>query len=106
MEIKLNQWRNYLMTKESKRIPLYGIGDKVKIINYGHFMWTSKEEWKAYYKAKIVFNKKPKHLIEEQKDLFLWDLRPELIGEKGIVNKVSTTQNVPKYSIKGIGAWY
>lgn len=83
------------------RKPLYGIGDKVKIINYGHLIWEHKD---------IPENQKSKRptYYEEYFMRFI-DINPELINQKGLIQEVSNTQNTPKYSISGIKgktSWY
>lgn len=64
----------------------YNIGDKVRIINYGHMIHIGTG----------VPGREPGPC----------DIRPELIGLEGVVEKGILTQGVPGYSIDGIGAWY
>lgn len=85
------------MTKDIK--PLYGIGDKVKIINYGHLIWESATE-----KSNFPFN-----VIFENDKIRALDISPFLIGQIGIVSDVSSIQGIPSYAlnhIDGKHAWY
>ncbi len=77
--------------------PTYKIGDKVRIINYGHPIWESK----SFYKESTS-----KHIIYEDEELRWIDISPNIVGKEGIVEKVDVVQGTPQYSIKGIGAWY
>ena len=68
------------------RKPIYAIGDKVKIVKYGHPYWVNKDG-----------------------DIIVKDMSPELIGQKGLVDEVTITQGIPMYAIDGIKgkhAWY
>ncbi len=63
------------------------IGDKVRIINYGHHIWE-RGEWDG--KIKMI------------------DLSPDLVGKEGIVSKATLTQGIPQYAVDGLRkhAWY
>lgn len=83
------------------REPLYGIGDKVKIINYGHLIWEDKDI------PEIQKINKPTYYDDDFVRFI--DIQPELINQKGLIDKVEITQNIPRYSISGIygkSAWY
>lgn len=83
------------MKKEDKA--LFGIGDKIKIVNYGSLCWMSKELGKQTSFPKI----------KGVKDCY--DSRPDLIGEIGLVSEVTLTQNQFQYAIVGVSgksAWY
>ena len=83
-----------------KRKPIYGIGDKVKIVNYGHPIWENKK----MRQPKLSFP-----LISENEDIRWLDMSPDLIEQEGIVEKVSMTQGMPHYAIDGIKgkhSWY
>lgn len=84
----------------------FKIGDKVKIINYGHILWESKESYKKHFEAGRYKTERPKNLISEDEDFFFIDIRPDILGQKGVVDKVSEDQGKISYSISGIGAWY
>ncbi len=63
----------------------FKVGDQVKIINYGHRIYS--------------FDK-------EKQDI---DLSPEIIGKVGIIVEAHKTQDIDNYSIHGIKgktAWY
>ena len=74
-----------------EREPIYGVGDKVRIVNYGHPIMQ---------------------VIPENKDgeRISWiDISPEIVGREGIVCEVSMIQGTPQYAIDGIPekhAWY
>jgi hypothetical protein len=71
---------------ESQAKPIYVVGDKVKVVNYGHRIWENRGG------DKIVF-----------------DIAPQIVGKIGIINKVESTQGIHGYSIDGIKgkvAWY
>lgn len=80
----------------------YKIGDKVTIVNYGHLMWINTKLMQTDYYEKMTALKEDGY--------FKWyDMQPELVGKKGVVNKVTNTQNKPKYGLSGIAgksAWY
>ena len=83
-----------------KRKPIYSIGDKVKIVNYGHPIWVNKK----VEELKLSFP-----LIREDENVRILDMSPDLIGQEGIVSEVSMTQGIPNYAIEGIKgkhAWY
>lgn len=65
---------------------LFKKGDRVEIIKYGHLMWEHKN-------GKRIFK----------------DLLPELVGQIGIVSKISVNQGIVEYSLDGIlgkSSWY
>lgn len=65
----------------------YGIGDKVRIVNYGHNIYT--------------YNKK-----DGTKTV---DLSPDIVGKEGIVSKAIRTRDTPQYAIDGLHgkhAWF
>jgi len=65
----------------------FGIGDKVKIINYGHQIW---ERIEGTDKVNII------------------DIHPDLVGQIGMISKAEITQGIPEYAIEGLAkhAWY
>ena len=73
------------------------IGDRIRIVNYGHIIFFSKEERHREDRERVarVFP-----LIEEGEDFYYYDMRPELIGEEGeIVNK-TTSGGSSRYSVQ------
>ncbi len=78
----------------------YKIGDKVKIVNYGHLIWEHKDEPKE---RKLNFP-----LIMEDGNLMFLDMSPELIGKEGIIMQTTETQGKMKYAIEGPNkyGWY
>lgn len=109
---------------------IYNIGDKVRIVNYGHLNYTAKNKYqemsdyfaKIDYKrdTKMWFNKdvtdeelekitgkaKPDNIISEDKNWWACDINPSLVGKEDIIDNVSNVQNIPHYSLSKIGAWY
>ena len=77
----------------------YRIGDKVKIINYGHLIWEL-EGQESNSPFKVIFkNDKVRAL----------DMSPSLVGQIGIVSAVGSTQGIPEYAIdniEGKHSWY
>jgi hypothetical protein len=65
----------------------YGIGDRVRVVNFGANIWRNHGDGKF----EII------------------DIRPEVVGKEGIICKAELTQDVPTYAIEGIPekhAWY
>ena len=77
--------------------PKFKLGDKVKIVNYGAIVWTSKRLSKSVIPDSYKF-------LEENDTVFVYDTNPDLVGQEGIVEKVSGNQ----YALQGpyIHAWY
>ena len=77
----------------------FEIGDKVKIINYGHLMWCHKD-------SQLPGNYK---FLSKHDNVSLYDTAPELIGQIGIVTQCGKTQGEDRYSLSGIQgkcSWY
>jgi hypothetical protein len=101
----------------------FKIGDKVRVIKYGHPMLTHKEN---YYKMQEYFyyqptffdlmlgNDKPKrdpyvreepYIISDKGETFIIDTQHGLVGQEGVIDECSDGQ----YSVFGIPekhAWY
>lgn len=77
------------------RSPKFKVGDKVRVIKYGHLIWQNKPE-----EVRLGFK-----VYEETDSLVWYDMRPEKIGKEGVVVNVSITQGIPKYSTDPLGAW-
>lgn len=76
--------------------PKFKIGDNVRIVNYGHPIW-SWGEMKCF------------KLIEKSKNgMFWYDICPELVGKKAVVDGLSETQGKHSYFLAGVNkhAWY
>lgn len=79
--------------------PKFRIGQRVKIIKYGHLMWgfgpPKTNEGLSVY---------------EREELITWyDLQPNLVGQHGIITDVQVVQNTSSYSlgcIDGKSSWY
>ena len=83
-----------------ERKPIYGIGDKVRIVNYGHPIWENKN----VDQPKLSFP-----VITEDENIRWLDISPQFVGQTGVVDKVKVTQGIPEYAIDGIKdkhAWY
>ncbi len=113
------------MTTEERK-PIYGIGDLIRIVNFGHPLFQNKKayyeqtawfkgfEYKAYFGEEKTFEidetEKPKNLVSEDETSFIIDLRPELVGQDALVIETSMTQGIPSYSLKfknfGKSSWY
>jgi hypothetical protein len=112
------------------------IGDKVRIVEYGHLYFQHKknyqEESDYFAKAQIEFNNrmaemlfgesvvkedssnakgkiKPDNIYIDCGDTWWVDSNPSIVGQEGIVSQVTNTQGRLKYAISGIKgkyAWY
>ncbi len=82
-----------------ERKPIYGIGDKVKIVNYGSLLWENK---------KVDDPKLDLPVYKETENVIWKDMSAYLVGQEGIVAQVTNTQGRPKYCIDGLDkyAWY
>jgi hypothetical protein len=71
-------------------------GDKVEVVRYGHLYWS-------YEKEPI------KHIdYDPVVKCYLYDMSPELVGQKGVVTEVTKTQGKYQYSLSGLSksSWY
>ena len=76
------------------------IGDKVKIINYGHLLMIFKNSPEASTSLPVY---------KENEKIKWVDMCSSIIGATGIVQKIIKTQGIPKYSLSGINgktAWF
>ena len=76
------------------------IGDKVKIVRYGHLIWESKTIPGARSEAKAYW--------EDDKRAWI-DMCPRMVGQKGTVFDKVKTQNGFQYSLAGVtgkSSWY
>jgi hypothetical protein len=81
----------------------FHIGDKVKIVKYGALHWINKHD--EYNKL----HPPTENIIWEDENTWYCDMRPDLVGQIGIINAVpeSHISSSPyQYSIDKIGAWY
>ena len=77
----------------------FEIGDKVKVVNYGHLMWTNKKSG-----TKVNWP-----IINEDENTIWNDMQSEIVGKYGVVKDVIETQGIVQYSLNGIpqkSAWY
>ena len=77
------------------RKPKFGIGDKVRIVNYGSIMVETTRN------API----KGWPIIKETKDWRYVDFQPELVGKIGLIREATQGQYALS-GIKGKEAWY
>lgn len=78
----------------------YKVGDRVRVVHYGHAIWEHKSE-------DISVSSFP--IIQQSDEWIVRDMSPEMIGREGIVKTVSLAQGKPSYAlseIKGKAAWY
>lgn len=77
----------------------YKIGDKVRIVNYGHLIYeSSKNENPLKFKT-----------ISDDGNIRIMDMLPEIVGKEGVIVDISETQGEVSYAIDGIvgkHAWY
>ena len=76
----------------------YKVGDKVRVINYGHVVRGSETDVESSFP-----------LVGRSGAVTLVDYRPDLIGQQGVIKEVSMGQGGPCYAIDGISgksAWY
>lgn len=112
------------------------VGDKVKVVEYGHLMFRYKkgyqEESDYFAKAQAEFNNsmskvlfgehaifedvesvkgkpEPDNIYKDCGDMWWIDMSPGLVGQEGVICKVTNTQGRLKYAVDGISgkyAWY
>jgi hypothetical protein len=70
----------------------FKIGDKVRIINYGHAIWMNKSSGET----------PPFPIIAENDSLWWMDMCPDRVGKTGIVDNELNGD----YSVYDIGAWF
>lgn len=77
----------------------FNLGDRVKVVNYGHKLWYSKSN-------NTEFPSWP--ILKEDDKAIIYDMNPEMIGKEGVVRISSETQGKPEYAleIQGKQAWY
>ena len=92
------------------RRPLYSIGDRVEIVNYGTMTLVTKGTSDEDSVRKLIGENGPFKLIKEDARIMYVDMRPKLVGQKGIVDEVTVTQGKPMYAISldnpDKHAWY
>lgn len=111
------------------------IGDKVRVVNFGHLIWQTKEGYQEQSRDlkifaaemkqleyKLFFNQdpppldlsniqgdlEPENIYKEDEKVYWVDIDPQLIGQEGIIDGISKSQGRQVYSIKGLPkhAWY
>lgn len=87
------------MSKE----PLYGMGDRVRVVKFGSLVFLRKSE----NPLDCMFQDSP--IIYDNGTTCWIDISPYLVGQEGIIDGLSDVQGIYKYSISGIKqkhAWY
>lgn len=72
------------------KTPKFKRGDKVKVVNHGHFIWMREGEDKS---GKVKW----------------FDGRSDIVGKEGVISEVGLSQNLWQYAVEGIPgkyAWY
>ena len=82
----------------SETKPKYGIGDKVKIVNFGHLIWENKKN-ETLSSFPIYKETDPK-----LNGYRVIDINHEIIGCVGLVCKVNVNQGEYFYDIDGVGS--
>ncbi len=75
------------------------IGDKVRVVNYGHPIWMNKN-------LDMEINLP---IISEDDKVVWYDMNNGVVGKVGIIEKVKKIQGILGYSLNGIPektAWY
>src|SRR5690349_20339562 len=81
----------------SKSNTKFRLGDKVRVVNYGHLICSTKEDMPTL------------NIISIEKGLVYYDMNHDLVGKIGIIDNAHQTQGIDRYSINGIPtkhAWY
>jgi len=75
-------------------------GDRVRIVNYGHLLWVSKsdENNSLYLNVNTLKNKYP--IIYEDKNFYIMDMNPSLVGKTGIIEHITKYENNNKEASK------
>jgi uncharacterized protein YodC (DUF2158 family) len=76
----------------------FKVGDEVHIIKYGSLFWSYEKESNSF----------PVISENKEKGYKVYDSDPELVGQTGIVCKVTKTQGKFEYALEGPNkcAWY
>jgi hypothetical protein len=116
----------------STSIPKFKKGDRVRVVKYGSLVFKYKAGYqeqsdffarRALKESKWLFGEeptedqlknvkgkeKPNNIYSETDSIWWIDISPEMVGRIGIVETISNTQNVLKYSLKDIEgkcSWY
>lgn len=78
----------------------YTLGARVEVIDYGHQMWVGKDYWHQH-----CGKDKPKNLISEFDNTYIYDSAPDLVGQVGTIRSISG-DNFALDGIRGKQAWY
>jgi hypothetical protein len=77
----------------------YKVGDEVVIVGYGHRFWSYDPVPGCNFPV-LYDNKEEGYKV--------YDMSPELVGQKGTIDDAHLTQGIPTYSVNGPTkhAWY
>jgi hypothetical protein len=102
---------------------MFKVGDKVRVINYGHPIFYKKEGYYAFQEhchnqptfIELLMNWEhvptpyvrtpPKNVIWEDDECFTKDMSPELVGQEGVIDECYHGE-YSIHGIKGKHAWY
>jgi len=112
----------------------FKVGDKVKIIKYGNIIFWNKQGYQETVATLKKLNKdfmslmmfgekidselpeidleaKPDNILSENEYMWICDSHKDLVGQEGIVEKVSKTEGIKQYQysltgVTGKTAWY
>lgn len=97
-------------TMRNERRPLYSIGDRVEIRNYGALIRVMKGTSDEDVVRKLIGADGPYNLLKEDGAIMYIDILPELVGQKGVIDKVDIVQGIPMYAVSldnpDKHAWY
>ncbi len=89
--------KSNIIDAPKKNNPLFKVGDKVRIINYGAILWDRNPNL-PYKQLSMFIN-----------NIYIYDIMPEIIGKQGVVDIVSVKQGIVGYALNNIPekyAWY
>lgn len=92
---------------ESKKETKFKIGDKVKVVNYGHLIWqnkTNQDAERKFHKDNGIPYQELPIVSDDGKTQYL-DLHSDLVGKEGVVADISSSGD---YALSGLSkyAWY
>lgn len=83
----------------------FKVGDKIRIVNYGHRLWWHKSDWEKY--KNTVGSKMTPYANSEDGKILFFDLAPEKIGREDVIIKHTESQpNFHQYALEKNGAWF
>jgi len=86
--------------------PELKVGDTVKIVNYGHWIYMPRSQWEMQQKEFNFTQEKPDNVIKEEEDGWYYDINPDMVGRIGVVSSISSDGKDYSLDIVGKVAWY